>query len=68
MEIAGFFMRVPYQKKNEFTLRIMASQVTGGLEIPPTPAKNTSKPLDFAGLPVILRADYLPTVNRGFGK
>ena len=28
-----------------FTLRIMGSQVTGGLEIQKTPAKNTSKPL-----------------------
>ena len=28
------------------------------------PAKNTSKPLFFAGLPVILRVDYIFNINK----
>ena len=38
------------------TLRIMGSQVPGGDWRSQTPAKNISKPLFLAGLPVILRA------------
>ena len=46
------------------TLRIMGSQVTGGNWRSQTSAKNTSKPLDFAGSFVILRETSFFTRSR----
>ena len=66
----GFFSRSSHVD-NEFsrnklhpTLRTMGSQVTGGNWRSQTSAKNTSKPLDFAGSLVILRETSFFTRSR----